>query len=264
MKLSKSKLALAKVINENGGWVDDSANWAAQPKHEGGDVMFSTGENKPYREHSCDWFTFDGVGSWLDCSVHYNKVLPNWHQCVLSRGEYYQAYPKADADGWIEWNGGDCPVGAELVVDVNYRDGGNTPTTVKAGSQRWNHSGLCGDIISYRMRRPAVDAEFCESVTRSIPEPNDFELECDPSLVKLSNGRIGSESIDELCAKVTEENKHQHIDAKPTIEHLAQDYRNAKDHADRLQKEAGEAAVKAESFAVEIRKKILELQELIG
>lgn len=31
-----------------------------------------------------------------------------------------------------------------------------------------------------------------------------------------------------------------------------------------MQKEAGEAAVKAESFAVEIRKKILELQELIG
>lgn len=64
-----------------------------------------------------------------------------------------------------------------------------------------------------------------------------------------------------MCAKVTEENKHQHVDAKPTIEQLAKDYSNAKGHAERLQKEAGEAAVKAESFAVEIRKKILELQE---
>ena len=54
------------------------------------------------------------------------------------------------------------------------------------------------------------------------------------------------------------------VEAKSTIEQLAQDYRNAKDYADRLQKEAGEAAVKAEEFAVEIRKKILELQELIG
>ena len=98
-------------------------------------------------------------------------------------------------------------------------------------------------IIAYRLHKQEAKPEFCESVTHGIPE---------------------SESIDELCAKVTEESKHQHVDAKPTIEQLAQYYRNAKDYADRLQKEAGEAAVKAESLAVEIRKKILELQGLIG
>ena len=35
-----------------------------------------------------------------------------------------------------------------------------------------------------------------------------------------------------------EENKHEHVEAKPTIEQLAADYRNAKDYADRKQQEA--------------------------
>ena len=157
--------------------------------------------------------------------------------------EYYQAYPKADADGWIEWNGGECPVEPTTKIGVRYRNGGEFHCIITAASQRWSNNGWPSDIIAYRPHKLEVKPEFCESVMRSIPEP---------------------ESIDGLCAKVTEENKHQHVDAKPTIEQLAQDYRNAKDYAERLQKEAGEAAVKAEEFAVEIRKKILELQELIG
>ena len=81
-------------------------------------------------------------------------------------------------------------------------------------------------ISHYRPSKKEVKPEFCESVMRSIPEP---------------------ESIDGLCAKVTEENKHQHIDAKPTIEQLAADYRNAKDYAYRKQQEADTAKVNAEA-----------------
>lgn len=253
MKLSKSKLALAKVINENGGWVDDSANWAVQPKHENGNIMFSTGENKPYRGHSCDWFTFDGSGSWLDCSVHYNKVLPNWHQCVLRREEYYQAYPevteqdvvdlaksidmidacdnpKADADGWIEWKGGECPVERGTLVDVKY-SGGEESFGVSALTEGWHDDHVRGSngkrtaanwvdtlpvsgIIAYRLHKPEVKPEFCESVTRSITEP----------------------------------------EVKPTIEQLAQDYRDAKDYADRKQQEADDAKAAADAALGELER----------
>ena len=235
MKLSKSKLALAKVINDNGGWKD--ASFAAQEKC--GVVYFYF--NEPNRG-GLYWHGSASPVTGIEAAAN-----SNWYRCFISREEYYQAYPevtkqdaiglaeainlidggdnpRSDADGWIEWKGGDCPVDVELTVYVNYRDGGKIPKAVKAGSQRWNHSGLGGDIMSYSLHKPEVKHEFCESVTRSIPEP----------------------------------------EAKPTIEQLAQDYRNAKDYAGRLQKEAGEAAVKAEGFAVEIRKKILELQELIG
>ena len=82
----------------------------------------------------------------------------------------------------------------------------------------WNADSF--KITHYRLHKQEVKPEFCESVMRSIPEP---------------------ESIDGLCAKVTEENKHQHVDAKPTIEQLAQDYRNKLDFAKRKQQEADAA-----------------------
>ena len=217
MKLSKSKLALAKVINENGGWVDDSANWAVQPKHENGDVWFSTSESKPYSPSGGLGFTFKGQGCWLRVVARFDKVLPNWHQCVLSREEYYHAYPKADADGWIEWNGGECPVNDDSLVDVRFPDGSEYFNT----DADWDWSNTSDTPIShYRSSKKEVKPEFCESVMHGIPEP---------------------ESIDGLCAKVTEENKHQHVDAKPTIEQLVQDYRNKLDFANSKQKEADEA-----------------------
>ena len=141
-----------------------------------------------------------------------------------SREEYYLAYPKADADGWIEWNGvAKSPVGKGVAVDVKMKNGTQHFGQLIDDECWGDHWGDAG-IASYRLHKPDAKPEFCASVMRSIPDP----------------------------------------DAKPTIEQLAHDYRNAKSHAERLQKEAGEASVKAESFAVEIRKKILELQELIG
>jgi len=262
MKLSKSKLALAMVINDYGGWSDDSGGeFAAQCTN--GDISFW--RSKPSKSKGGEWCGYGYTG--FQYEIKNLPMIQNWHQTCLSREEYYQAYPevieqdvvdlaeavnmidggdkpKVDADGWIEWKGGECPVGQFIIVEVRYRDYFNGVNHIgDARVYDWNYHGSHTDIVAYRLHKPDANPEFCESVMRSIPEP---------------------ESIDGLCAKVTEENKHQHVDAKPTIEQLAQDYRNAKDYADRLQKEAGEAAVKAESFAVEIRKKILELQELIG
>lgn len=46
---------------------------------------------------------------------------------------------------------------------------------------------------------------------------------------------------------VTDENKHEHVDSKPTIEQLAADHRNAKDYADRKQQEADAAKADADA-----------------
>ena len=214
MKLSKSKLALARVINENGGWVY-GANFSAQD-YDGWVFHFRT---KPTIDSGSEEWNHRGcIGK-----GHFNVgKINDCHQTILSREEYYQAYPKADADGWIEWKGGECPVCGDDDVDV-VLVGGSTNHGI-ADEFDWHRDGGPLSVASYRLHKPEAKPEFCESVMRSIPDP----------------------------------------ESKPTIEQLAQDYRSAKGHADRLQKEAGEAAVKAESFAVEIRKKILELQELIG
>ena len=213
MKLSKSKLALAKVINENGGWVDGEAIFAAMDGN--GDLFGYSGRPQWTVSHG-HWY-----GHTLTCWFFSPIVINNHHQTILSCEEYYQAYPKADADGWIEWKGGECPVGDFDEVQVKYKvDDGSGMEGCEAQELHWHHEDADFDIVAYRLHKPEVKPEFCESVTHGIP---------------------GSESIEELCAKVTEENKHQHVDAKPTIEQLAADYRNLLDFALRKQQEADDA-----------------------
>lgn len=60
---------------------------------------------------------------------------------------------KADADGWIEWPGGECPVGGDVLVDFRMRDGaGEVHTYSDPGHLLWSHTGGDGDIVAYRPR----------------------------------------------------------------------------------------------------------------
>lgn len=57
-------------------------------------------------------------------------------------------------DGWIEWEGGKCPVAEDAIVDVKFGDGEvDGPST--AGGWDWVHrtAGLGGDIIAYRLSK---------------------------------------------------------------------------------------------------------------
>lgn len=239
MKLSKSKLALAKVINENGGWVDDSA-YAAND--EGGIICGYS--SKPIRRKAT---SYSWSGSKRNTWIRGIKT-PQWHQCVLSREEYYQAYPevtkqdivdlaqaidmidacdnpKADADGWIEWKGGECPVYAKVKVDyIMVNDSYDEFHHDVSGELRWSKIGSSGDIIAYRLHKPEVKTELCESVTRSIQEP----------------------------------------EAKPTIEQLAQDYRDKLDLANRKQLEAEDAKVVADCALAELERAGEAIGLLIG
>ena len=218
MKLSKSKLALAKVINENGGWPSDEANFAAQDKIDGesddNTISFYSGKVKPTRLANNSMWRCENSGSHFmgyEKTISGCELIANWHQTCLSREEYYHAHPNADADGWIEWGGGERPVSSVVMVDTKHRCG-RIDTNRRAGSAWWHHSGSAGDIVSYRLHKPEVKPEFCESVIRSIPDP----------------------------------------ESKPTIEQLAQDYRNAKDYADRKQQEADEAKADVEAKLKEL------------
>lgn len=209
MKLGKSKLALAKVINENGGWPQDS-EWAVQ-NGDHGRISFSI--NKPVRHDSKSWMAKGG----FNFKIEVCKPLKNWHQCVLNREEYYQAYPMTDDDGWVEWNGGECPVERGTLVDVKY-SGGEESFGVSALTEGWHDDHVRGSngkrtavnwvdtlpvsgIIAYRLHKPEVKPEPCESVILSIPDP----------------------------------------ESKPTIEQLAQYYRNKLDFANGKRKEADAA-----------------------
>lgn len=249
MKLSKSKLALAKIINENGGW-PERALWAVQDNY----IAFFLGGKPEYKSGDRFWYSNSIDGACVGTITCDGKVT-NWHQTILSREEYYQAYQKADADGWIEWKGGECPVSSLVRVDTKHRCG-RVDTNRRADSAWWNHAGVVGDIVAYRLRNhanmhdtgagdpnPVAEPEFCESVMSSIQE---------------------HESIDGSCAKVTEENKHQHVDAKPTIEQLAQDYRNKLDLSSRKRQEADDAKAASDAALGELERAGEALGLLIG
>lgn len=197
MKISKSKQELARIISENGGW-REGCDFAVQDK----DSWVCLYEGRPTR---CG----DAWKDKGDCQYRFgftqDNTLPNWHQTILSSAEFFHLYPAPDADGWIAWKGGECPVAGDDHVDFvgnNYYGSDQA-----AGGLDWSN------ITQYRLlQHVPVGPEFCESVMRSIPEP----------------------------------------ETKPTLEQLVADYRNAKYFAGQLQQCADEAKADAKAKLAEL------------
>lgn len=68
--------------------------------------------------------------------------------------------PQPASDGWIKWEGGECPVAEGTMLDVRYRDGtvrGNIPALVWADFEDdatepyWENDGISNDIVAYRI-----------------------------------------------------------------------------------------------------------------
>lgn len=56
-------------------------------------------------------------------------------------------------DGWIEWNGGDCPVDLDTRADVELRNGSKLMNK-RTLELVWRHHAWQGDIIAYRVVKP--------------------------------------------------------------------------------------------------------------
>lgn len=90
-KLKPAKQALADAIHQNGGW-RSGANWACQHGLNRM-VVFSASGLAPTRNAA------RGMACWNSGAIffggfQFDRKLPNWHQCVLSRDEYLTAYPE--------------------------------------------------------------------------------------------------------------------------------------------------------------------------
>lgn len=82
---------------------------------------------------------------------------------AVTRSEYESALA-AKNDGWINWNGGDCPLAKGDLIDFRLRGGGIHENLVVGEiiGERWTHSdsyhrASC-DIIAYRLHKPEVKA----------------------------------------------------------------------------------------------------------
>lgn len=224
MKISKSKKELARIISENGGW-REGAEWAAQDKC----AQVTLFKSKPVR-HGNTWLDCNGMD---DVDGFGCDKAKNWHQAILSREEYFHLYPAPDADGWIEWKGGECPVDGGAMVVCKVRTGKlwRNGKAIAAGVLRWSDTDSTTDIIAYCLHNPEqAKPRFCESVMRSIPE-------CE----------IHSKNMD-----ITQVDDIDVVELKTTIEQLAAEYRNAKNYAERKQEEADAAKAYADAKLAEL------------
>lgn len=66
-------------------------------------------------------------------------------------------YPKIiDDDGWIDWNGGECPVHKDTIVEIQTRDGELCART-KASDRTWSHDNHPNrNLVRYRIHKEAV------------------------------------------------------------------------------------------------------------
>ena len=153
MKISKSKQELARIISENGGW-RDVAEWAAQDNV----IAFFYGGKPDYVAGDKVWCANGDDGVFIVAMVVERKIK-GFHNTILSRAEYFHLYPVPDADGWIEWDGGNIPVGFGTLVDVKLRGGNVELCQQFTFSDSWNHYGGELDIIAYRLHKPVAEVK---------------------------------------------------------------------------------------------------------
>lgn len=94
------------------------------------------------------WKSKGGISD-LEKAKHYIELL-----IELEANKEAVDAPKPDelGDGWIQWNGGECPVPARTRVDIRFRRGGNESNRI-AEALEWEHGklGWWWDIVAYRI-----------------------------------------------------------------------------------------------------------------
>lgn len=77
-------------------------------------------------------------------------------EAAIARAEAAMAEPQPDADGWIPWKGGECPVDEKVLVEVKLRSGSAwIDQEAQMGADwLWDHYGGPDDIIAYRLVKP--------------------------------------------------------------------------------------------------------------
>ena len=66
---------------------------------------------------------------------------------------------------WIKWDGGECPVPPDTMVDLQFR-GGGSQSGYPAYAYFWRHGGDGDDIVEYRIVLEQADLEAAEKLLR--------------------------------------------------------------------------------------------------
>ena len=198
MKISKSKQELARIISENGGWVDCEAIFAAMDGN--GDLFGYSGRPQWTVSHG-HWY-----GHTLTCWFFSPVVMKNHHQTILSREEYFHLYPAPDAE-------------AEQKTEIRWVRGKDiyaTPTAhdcMEMLKEKWGSTECGCDECSAFYSKPAAHAESTieqlaadyrnakDYAERKQQEADDAKADADEKLRVLE---IAGEALGLLVSPITE------------------------------------------------------------
>jgi len=123
------------VRDRNGGWDDKAIKAAALPSAFGQQNMIDPADVEIAREIDDDSERMQAIGQ--------NGEMAS---------EVYAA-----VDGWIVWNGGNCPLLPGVLVDTRHRDGEERIGSVcndygtRTAQMFWTHTGDKAEVIAYRL-----------------------------------------------------------------------------------------------------------------
>lgn len=156
--------------------------------------------------YSVGW---DGFAMSSDCPRDADLVQPlrrdSDHAAPLPTAEPQDSntVTSAQVNDWIEWHGGECPVGPSTPIEVRLRSG-KVVSTVQPGDLLWSH-WLVNDgsnIVAYRVVKPAlfhgrvtVDGEHPGPLQTMVREAMSGIRFASPSEVRAEQG-IGDVNSD--------------------------------------------------------------------
>ena len=113
---------------------------------------------------------------------------------------------KENKDGWIRHRGGKCPVEAGVLVEVRYRAELDDSQPVEGIQMRWDHIKTGGDIMSYRIHKPAEQPVIDPVIAENVKAFNDqAELRYDPCAQGPLQWRDRMHEIDRTIEALKEE-----------------------------------------------------------
>lgn len=113
----------------------------------------------------------------LDLSCDYSSA-------IITRAQYEAALAVSKAvvgrEGWIQWAGGDCPVDSDAIVEVKFRNPNQYQfNSDRAGDFSWEHDGIDGDIIAYRLQKQTKSEQVRADAWRSYAGITENDEEAD-------------------------------------------------------------------------------------
>lgn len=187
---------LVQELPKRGGW-PETASTATQDSD--GEICFSSGGKHEYCITSWKGGKWTGDGFMAEHAIDYeiSIITREQYEAALAASKELRPYQvstghytsdagagktasAADADGWIDWHGGECPVDSDAIVEVKYRKPNPYQfNNERAGDVAWSHDGFDGDIIAYRLSQPHEVKTAGIDVKRDAVNPSDAQLEAD-------------------------------------------------------------------------------------